>query len=66
MMYTSGKRCFKFTQSYFDAELCNILLCYIKTPVRDLNFVGLTIIQRLHQLKISPKSLVVWGTMPRL
>lgn len=47
-VHTSGKRSFKFTQGYFDTELCNILLCYIKTPVRDLNFVSLTILQRMH------------------
>lgn len=44
----SRKRCFKFDRSYFVTELCNILLCYIKIPVRELNFVPLTTIQRTY------------------
>lgn len=46
MICKSGKRGFKFAQNYFVTELCNVLLCYIKAPVRELNFVSLTVIER--------------------
>lgn len=43
MIYKPGKSHFKFAQSYFVTELCNVLFCCIKTPVRELNFVSLSL-----------------------
>lgn len=39
------KKMLQVHSELFFTELCNILLCYIKIPVRDLNFVSLTIIK---------------------